>query len=73
MTAPEPDPRTDGIGDGGQNELPPPSPEEIAAGAEADRAHRDRAIRDLSEDDEEELTRVKMRPVTEAEEARDNW
>jgi hypothetical protein len=52
MSAPEPDPRTDGVGDGGQNELPPPSGEEIAAGLEHDRAHRDRAIRDLSEDDE---------------------
>jgi hypothetical protein len=52
MTEPEPDPRTDGVGDGGPNELSPPTEEEIAAGVEADRAHRDRAIRDLSEDDD---------------------
>lgn len=34
----EPDPRTDGIGDGGENELDPPTDEEIAAGVEHDRA-----------------------------------
>lgn len=43
---PEPDPRTDGVGDGGMNELPPPSEEEIATGVEHDRALRRRQIAD---------------------------
>lgn len=48
MTGPEvePDPRTDGIGDGGRRELDPPSEEEIAAGIEYDREHRARQIAD---------------------------
>jgi len=50
MTEPEPDPRTDGVGDGGQHELPPPSEEEIQAGVEHDQAHRERAIRALEDD-----------------------
>lgn len=44
----EADPRTDGVGDGGENELDPPTDEEIAAGVEHDEAHR-RAT--LAEDD----------------------
>jgi hypothetical protein len=44
MTEPEPDPRTDGVGDGGMTELLPPPEGEIAAGVELDQA-----IRELSE------------------------
>ena len=38
MGAPiKPDPRTDGVGDGGENELEPLPEEEIRAGVERDR------------------------------------
>lgn len=49
MTRPEhvePDPRTDGIGDGGERELDPPTEEEVAAGVEQDQEHRARQIAD---------------------------
>lgn len=48
MTEPEiePDPRTDGVGDGGKRELDPPSEDEIAAGVAYDREHRSRTIAD---------------------------
>ena len=36
----KPDPRTDGVGDGGENELEPLSEEEIRAGVEHERARR---------------------------------
>lgn len=42
------DPRTDGVGDGGENELDPPTDEEIAAGVEHDEAHRRQTIADPS-------------------------
>lgn len=48
MSEPEPDPRTDGIGDGGRRELEPLSEEEIAAAVEYDRDHRARQIADPS-------------------------
>lgn len=37
----EPDPRTDDVDDDGALELDPPSAEEIVAGLEHDRAHRE--------------------------------
>lgn len=46
MTEPEPDPRTDGVGDGGERELPPPTKDEIAAGVEHDRQVRRQQIED---------------------------
>lgn len=61
---PEPDPRTDGVGDGGKRELDPPSEEEIAAGVEYDRTHRKATLAE-QEDDLDEIERVKMRPFTE--------
>lgn len=42
----EPDPRTDGVGDGGMGELDPPTEEDIARGIEHDRQLRQRQIED---------------------------
>lgn len=50
----EPDPRTDGVGDGGKRELDPPSEEEIAAGVEYDREHRRTARRALGEPEDDD-------------------
>jgi hypothetical protein len=60
MTEHEPDPRTDGVGDGGPNELPLPTEREIHAGVAHDQAHRNRIIAE-----HEKLTAVKMRQVDE--------
>lgn len=48
----EADPRTDGIGDSGQNELDPPSEEEIAAGVEHDQEHRRATLAEEGETDD---------------------
>lgn len=48
----EPDPRTDGIGDGGERELDPPTEDEIAAGLEHDQQHQREALRQLGQLDQ---------------------
>lgn len=53
MSGPDPDPRTDGVGDGGKRELPPLSEEEIAAGVAYDRKHRARQIAEYDRYDRE--------------------
>lgn len=47
----EPDPRTDGVGDGGENELPPLNEKEIATGVRHEKVHRAAALKQLGEDE----------------------
>lgn len=44
----EKDPRTDGVGDGGENELDPPTDEEVAVGVEHDEALREAQRRSMA-------------------------
>jgi hypothetical protein len=45
------DPRTDGVGDGGERELTPLTKTEVVAGVEHDDAHRAHALADLGQDE----------------------
>lgn len=48
----EPDPRTDGVEDDGERELPPPSEDEIARGIADDEVHR---VKLLSVDEDKDV------------------